>query len=296
MPNNHIFNFEGISAKRGEQLEKHEVLKASLMNCIDKKYHLLFNDIWEACSDMDTYVQMNFKPQLRTILFSKNWVDLTEKKFDDIYIDYINIVGWDDDKEETSEYVSRTIEKLFEDALNNVKYTIPDDSGEKGNDRFGSIINFPNFLLHTLKIMYFFDENEYKDNIDEEIKLDDKRLIDIFSTVINSCKDKARFVKKFIMTLLQMRNLFDMYIIKREYYNSNIDRCGVLRLLIDFQCFMRSVAQGISKLSFQCGSRDAKFCVSTIWLVNLLIFNVLYVVADIETRQCHVSTIPMPVF
>ena len=82
----------------------------------------------------------------------------------------------------------------------------------------------------------------------------------------------------------------------REYYNSNIDRCGVLRLLIDFQCFMRSVAQGISKLSFQCGSRDAKFCVSTIWLVNLLIFNILYVVADIETRQCHVSTIPMPVF
>lgn len=214
---NHYFE---IMNSRGEQLEKHEVLKASLMNCIDKKYHLLFNDIWEACSDMDTYVQMNFKPQLRTILFSKNWVDLTEKKFDDIYIDYINIVGWDDDKEETSEYVSRTIEKLFEDALNNVKYTIPDDSGEKGNDRFGSIINFPNFLLHTLKIMYFFDENEYKDNIDEEIKLDDKRLIDIFSTVINSCKDKARFVKKFIMTLLQMRNLFDMYIIKREYYNS----------------------------------------------------------------------------
>lgn len=51
--------------------------------------------------------------------------------------------------------MSRTIEKLFEDVLNNVKYTIPDDSGEKGNDRFGSIINFPNFLLHTLKIMYF---------------------------------------------------------------------------------------------------------------------------------------------
>lgn len=80
---NHYFE---IMNSRGEQLEKHEVLKASLMNCIDKKYHLLFNDIWEACSDMDTYVQMNFKPQLRTILFSKNWVDLTEKKFDDIYI------------------------------------------------------------------------------------------------------------------------------------------------------------------------------------------------------------------
>lgn len=214
---NHYFE---IMNSRGEQLEKHEVLKASLMNCIDKRYHLLFNDIWEACSDMDTYVQMKFKPQIRTVLFSKNWADLTEKKFDEIYIDYIGIVDWDDDKEETSEYVSRTIEKLFEDATNNVKYTIPDDSEEKGNDRFGSIINFSNFLLHTLKIMYFFDENEYKESIDKEIKLDDKRLIDIFSTVVDSCKDKSGFVKRFIMALLKMRNLFDMYIIKREYYNS----------------------------------------------------------------------------
>ena len=43
--------------------------------------------------------------------------------------------------------------------------------------------------------------------------------------------------------------------------------------------------EGVSKLSFQCGSRDAKFCVSTIWLDKLLIFNVLYTIADIETRH-----------
>ena len=43
------------------------------------------------------------------------------------------------------------------------------------------------------------------------------------------------------------------------------------------------VVEGVSKLSFQCGSRDAKFCVSTIWLDKLLILNVLYVVVNIET-------------
>ena len=43
--------------------------------------------------------------------------------------------------------------------------------------------------------------------------------------------------------------------------------------------------EGVSKLSFQCGSRDAKFCVSTIWLDKLLILNVLYVVVNIETRH-----------
>ena len=43
--------------------------------------------------------------------------------------------------------------------------------------------------------------------------------------------------------------------------------------------------EGVSKLSFQCGSRDAKFCVSTIWLDKLSIFKVLYIIADIETRH-----------
>ena len=43
------------------------------------------------------------------------------------------------------------------------------------------------------------------------------------------------------------------------------------------------VVEGVSKLSFQCGSRDAKFCVSTIWLDKLLILNALYVVVNIET-------------
>ena len=45
------------------------------------------------------------------------------------------------------------------------------------------------------------------------------------------------------------------------------------------------LVEGVSKLSFQCCSRDAKFCASTIWLNKPLILNILYVVADIETRH-----------
>ena len=46
-----------------------------------------------------------------------------------------------------------------------------------------------------------------------------------------------------------------------------------------------TACEDVSKLSFQCGSRDAKFCVSTIVLDKLLILNVLYVVVNIETRH-----------
>ena len=54
--------------------------------------------------------------------------------------------------------------------------------------------------------------------------------------------------------------------------------------------------EGVSKLSFQCGSRDAKFCVSTIWIGKLLILNILCTIVDIKTRQRHASTIPCRYF
>ena len=66
--------------------------------------------------------------------------------------------------------------------------------------------------------------------------------------------------------------------------------CAVSYLYIFSQRYKIIVppeSEGVSKLSFQCGSRDAKFCVSTICLDKLLILNVfvLYVAANIETRH-----------
>ena len=43
--------------------------------------------------------------------------------------------------------------------------------------------------------------------------------------------------------------------------------------------------EGVSKLSFHCGSRDAKFCVSTTIPGKLLIFNVLCAIVGVETRR-----------
>lgn len=218
---NHYFE---IMNSRGEQLEKHEVLKASLMDNLenDKAVMCLFNDIWEACSDMNTYVQMNIKPQLRKLVFSDSWANLqyNTNQFESLCSLY-RYLDDDDDEEGFDEYTSRTLAELFEDAKHNVKYELPDfdKEAEGGNDRFGSIINFPNFLLQVLKVMYQNDA-EYNENVDEDIKLDDKRLIDIFQMVLRSCSDRRGFVKRYIMALLQIRHLFDSYVIKRENYNN----------------------------------------------------------------------------
>lgn len=212
---NHYFE---IMNSRGEQLEKHEVLKANLMNSLDEKCHFLFNEIWEACSSLNSYVQMNFKTSIRNLIFSSSCVNLQHDDFDSLNDQFLHLEKNSGEDDFENGHLSRTLSQLFDDAASNKKYRLPDsDDKDAGNDRFGSVINFSNLLLHALKVMYHTDE-EYDPDVDREIRLDDKRLIDIFSMVLSHCSDKSSFVRRFIMALLKIRWLFDKYIIKRENY------------------------------------------------------------------------------
>ena len=227
---NHYFE---IMNSRGEQLEKHEVLKASLMDCIPVEGHALFNALWEACSNMNVYVQMSLHPSIRSILFNKEWDDYCGQDFDSLLSDYNSI---DDTQEEEEDgYISRTIAQLFGDADKNRQYTLPSDNNESGSsDRFGAVVTFPNFLLHVLKVMvhdktkcdglWEKDSNEWNE-LDNIIKLDDKRLLDIFYAARHTCINKETFVKRFIMFLVQSRFWLDKYVIRRENYSNREGMC-----------------------------------------------------------------------
>ena len=245
---NHYFE---IMNSRGEQLEKHEVLKASLMGVLDESCHILFNEIWEACSALTTYVQMNFKPKVRRLIFTDNWADLQAFSFDELNNRFIHL---DDDSTEDNAdvgFMSRTLSELFDDASANKKYPLPaSDDKEVGSDRFGSIINFSNFLLHVLKVMYK-DDVEFDPDINEGIRLDDKQLIDIFVKVVSHCKDKPSFVKRFIIALLNIRWLFDRFVIKREYYNGK--ECWSLK---DVKKYERSKINYVGTFSGQTEDND----------------------------------------
>ena len=59
MPENTDLNryFE-IMNTRGEQLEQHDILKATLMSYLkDEKDKAIFAKIWDACSDMTGYIR-----------------------------------------------------------------------------------------------------------------------------------------------------------------------------------------------------------------------------------------------
>ncbi|HHV6977271.1 TPA: DUF262 domain-containing protein, partial [Haemophilus influenzae] len=68
---NHYFE---IMNTRGEQLEKHEVLKARLMKKLSGDIEKsLFAKIWDACSDMSRYAVMGFDSKIRGVIFSDKW-------------------------------------------------------------------------------------------------------------------------------------------------------------------------------------------------------------------------------
>ena len=212
-PHTDLNRYFEIMNVRGEQLEQHDILKAKLMGPLDEKSRATFAIVWDACRDMTGYVQMHFQKDDRETLFCSGWDWLVLDKYDslckkkDITLTSLSVV--DIIKQDTLPY---TIEGY-------------DESGTRV--RFDSIIGFPHFLLHVLKVFASIELGEDSHSIPEQ--LDDKKLLEIFTSVINSAKqndrqvDKKDFSKSFIKCLLKCRFLFDKYIIKREYKNEDED-------------------------------------------------------------------------
>lgn len=200
---NHYFE---IMNSRGEQLEQHEIIKAKLMDPIkdDNIAMATFNLIWEACSNMDRYVHMSFYKEIRITIFDNNGTGKLVSSFDEISSNLTRNI-----KVDNSDENDKSLSCLFNEDEIGIPYKKPwEDTIEKDvPESYHSIISFPNFLLHILKIM--FPNNS-------EIALDDKKLLKIFKHVIEQSDDQKAFAKNFIVTLLDLRVLFDKYIIKRN--------------------------------------------------------------------------------
>jgi len=195
---NHYFE---IMNNRGEQLEKHEVLKARMMETLQECPHSqnCLHTVWEACANMERYVQMGFTPGQRSSVFGeKDWGRLVPANFDEL-----------------SAALQRAREVAYkagaELSLTDIISRPPviaekTDNGEEAPERFNTVINFPNFLLHVLRV-----------DTQADIPLDDKRLLDLFETHVLKQPDPAAAVKRFTFNLLRCKYLYDQYVIKREF-------------------------------------------------------------------------------
>lgn len=212
---NHYFE---IMNSRGEQLEKHEILKAKLMQCFndfekeEREIHSsCFNLIWEACSNMEKYVQYGFTVEQRHLVFGQNnWNVVDVSDFDD----FVNKI------KPTLQNDTNTIEQSIGEILNSNAILHKEDESDDSPERFNSVINFQNFLLHVLRVQTAKDE----------VALDDKRLIELFDKELPTIEsERINFVKDFIYNLLKCKFLFDKYVIKREF-TANTDRWSLKNL------------------------------------------------------------------
>jgi len=140
---NHYFE---IMNSRGEQLEKHEILKSYLMN--------VFNDdrladtteqeenknclhlVWEACANMEKYVQMGFTADQRAEIFGKDWSEFEVRNFDELREKLKKDKNASSDRGD-----ALSLSDIIDQPESGTKAITPKE--DEAPERFKTVINFP---------------------------------------------------------------------------------------------------------------------------------------------------------
>ncbi|MFC3688588.1 DUF262 domain-containing protein [Aquipuribacter hungaricus] len=218
-----------IMNTRGQQLEQVDIVKARLMRLLgdEPDDQNCFAWIWDACADMDTYVQMSLTRVARAVdpvslrrqIFGPSYDTLQGHDFATLNTFLQRFRG------EGVVVVGSHEDGGLEEAL--VAYArAPEPSAAadgEGSDRFRSPIIFASFLLHVLKVL---DTGPSADDDTDDGGLDDNKLIVLFDKRFGSQTDHTGSrdaVKRFAETLLRCRFVFDNFVLKREYTGRNGD-------------------------------------------------------------------------
>lgn len=187
---NHYFE---VMNSRGEQLEKHEIVKSILSQCLKEKDLSTFGRVWEACSEMNLYIQQAYPEK-----------DVFSKHLDSFFIDNF--------KEIPQQAESEGKEAII-DLLTQSTEKIDEENTQEQSDKFQPIIDFPNFLLIVLKLTRITDSPKFKPTV---LTLDDKELLNEFNNALNeftSDSKKENFVQRFAFNMLKAKYFLDNYIV-----------------------------------------------------------------------------------
>lgn len=211
-----------IMNNRGVQLEKHEILKARLIDKIfdedkeiEEKKKKKYSTIWDACSQMNRDIERSFEKQDDNINIREEIKMLIKSNFNNLDKFIAKISSGINNEDKTFEDILNEID------INKNKEKAP-DIAKDNNDAFTSIVNFPSFLLHVYKI------HKSSDNI--KISLKDKDLLKTinFEKTANEI-DNSNETISFINELFKFRILFDQYIIRS--YKTGINNLWETRIL-----------------------------------------------------------------
>ncbi|EPL6061169.1 DUF262 domain-containing protein, partial [Klebsiella pneumoniae] len=145
---NHFFE---VMNNRGEQLEKHEVVKARLMAVLnqitdpqERQSSLnTLSRVWDACANMERYIQYGFTPDERHSLFGKkNWGLFVPSDFNSLTDMLIPTASGSE--------TARSLADIIKSS--SIVSGDRSEEDEGSSERFNSVINFSNFLLHVLRV------------------------------------------------------------------------------------------------------------------------------------------------
>ncbi|MDR2044517.1 MAG: DUF262 domain-containing protein [Clostridium sp.] len=199
---NHYFE---IMNSRGEQLEKHEIIKARLIERLsDDADKAKFNRLWENCSEMNAYIQQKYASDR----------DSAVQIFGENLCDFGSILDFD-----SLPAVADSTNKLkISDLIGCSRGERLKDEDEK-IDTFQPIIDFSNFLLIVLKLTRMdkagFDPTSFN--------LDDKELLREFDKVQAEDLLSEAFVKNFGFNLLMAKYLLDNYIVHHSNEDDTVE-------------------------------------------------------------------------
>lgn len=208
-----------IMNNTGDQLKKHEIVKSLILGSAQNRLNVKELEslamAWDACSQMDTYVQEAIPANKRALLFGEIFDSFAPENI-------LKLSDTQKDEEQAS-----NIESIIEDK--DGKYKAKDKDVTENEDNIenigASIIDFPNFLMHVFRICY---NQEYQEKNDgNDIPLNEKDLLSVFSSIKNFEDFKA---EDFIQNLLYYRIIFDRYMVKREDIDG--DERWILRNMI----------------------------------------------------------------
>ncbi len=237
---NHYFE---IMNSRGEQLEKHEIIKARLIEKLNETDKAKFNRLWEFCSEMNVYIQQKYRDET---IFGHSHFDFALKAFDDL-----------------PKVIDNTGTKTINDLINYKGAELQPIEFDK-IDSFQPIMDFSNFLLVVLKLTRNHEESSFDPT---SFNLDDKELIHEFDKV----KVNEKFVKLFGFNLLKAKFLLDNYLVhhsneddtiennpwKLQYWQKDGNR-GYLKNLSDENDVQNKLVQLLSMFEVSFTARQRK--------------------------------------
>jgi hypothetical protein len=239
---------------RGAQLEPTDIVRAKLMSALsaDVAQMHAFARVWDACSQMEGYVQIALtrgNTSQRSEVFGKDWNWVQNLSFERL----TEVIGGDVHETVPPVVGSRDLATALADYLESRSAPAGEADEAQINRQYRATIQFPFLLLHALALFEKLEGPDSKPRTDsgtdnatdvdplaEDPALNDKQLILRFDAAFargpgdTTRAPDAEKVRRFAMHLLRVRNLVDAYIVRRHQQGPSTgddDGTWVLRTL-----------------------------------------------------------------